>query len=67
MRFSRAFSQWHSMIKAWHRSRQTAKTLQGLSERELDDLGIGRWQIDRFTRKHTQYSSQFFKCDWPFA
>lgn len=33
-------------LNAWARYRETVRELQKLSDRELDDLGIGRSEID---------------------
>lgn len=33
-------------LNAWARYRETVRELQKLSDRELDDLGIGRAEID---------------------
>jgi uncharacterized protein YjiS (DUF1127 family) len=44
----------HSMFdrfRRWRRYRQTVRELQGLSTRELTDLGIGRGDIGRVARE----------------
>ncbi len=40
-----------SQIRAYFRYRATVTELSRLSDRELDDLGIRRFQIDRIARR----------------
>lgn len=34
-------------LRTWRLHRDTIKQLNSLSDRELEDIGISRWQIDR--------------------
>jgi uncharacterized protein YjiS (DUF1127 family) len=42
-----------SKVRAYLRYRETVRELSQLSDRELDDLGISRFQIDAIARQHT--------------
>lgn len=39
-------------VRAYMRYRDTVRELSQLSDRELDDLGISRFQIDNIAREH---------------
>jgi uncharacterized protein YjiS (DUF1127 family) len=39
-------------LNAYARYRQTVRELSKLSDRELDDLGISRWEIVAVARRH---------------
>jgi uncharacterized protein YjiS (DUF1127 family) len=39
-------------IRTYLRYRETLRELSQLSDRELDDLGIARFQIDSIARRH---------------
>jgi uncharacterized protein YjiS (DUF1127 family) len=39
-----------SQIRSYLRYRETVRELSQFSDRELDDLGIGRWDIDTVAR-----------------
>jgi uncharacterized protein YjiS (DUF1127 family) len=39
-------------IRTYLRYRETLRELSQLSDRELDDLGIGRFQIESIARQH---------------
>jgi uncharacterized protein YjiS (DUF1127 family) len=41
-----------SKIRAYLRYRETVRELSQLSDRELDDLGISRFQIESIARAH---------------
>jgi uncharacterized protein YjiS (DUF1127 family) len=41
-----------SKIRTYLRYRETVRELSQLSDRELDDLGISRFQIDGIAREH---------------
>ncbi len=41
-----------SKMRAYARYRETVSELSRLTDRELDDLGIARFQIDRVARTH---------------
>ena len=41
-----------SKVRAYMRYRETVRELSQLSDRELDDLGISRFQIDGIARQH---------------
>jgi uncharacterized protein YjiS (DUF1127 family) len=41
-----------SKVRAYMRYRDTVRELSQLSDRELDDLGISRFQIDSIARQH---------------
>ncbi|HST93391.1 MAG TPA: DUF1127 domain-containing protein [Microvirga sp.] len=41
-----------SKVRAYLRYRDTVRELSQLSDRELDDLGISRFQIDSIARQH---------------
>jgi len=41
-----------SKVRAYLRYRETVRELSLLSDRELDDLGISRFQIDSVAREH---------------
>ena len=42
-----------SKLRAYMRYRETIRELSQLSDRELDDLGISRFQIDAIARQHS--------------
>ena len=42
-------------IASWNDARVTRNTLSGLSDRELDDIGLGRGDIDRIAKGATRY------------
>ncbi len=39
-------------VRAWMSYRETVRELSQLTDRELDDLGIARFQIDSIARQH---------------
>jgi uncharacterized protein YjiS (DUF1127 family) len=41
-----------SKVRAYMRYRDTVRELSQLTDRELDDLGISRFQIDSIAREH---------------
>lgn len=41
-----------SKVRAYLRYRETVRELSQLSDRELNDLGISRFQIDSIARQH---------------
>jgi uncharacterized protein YjiS (DUF1127 family) len=41
-----------SKVRAYMRYRDTVRELSMLSDRELDDLGISRFQIESLAREH---------------
>jgi uncharacterized protein YjiS (DUF1127 family) len=41
-----------SKVRSYLRYRETVRELSQLSDRELDDLGISRFQIDNIARQH---------------
>ncbi len=41
-----------SKIRGWVRYRETVRELSRLTDRELDDLGISRLEIDAIARGH---------------
>jgi uncharacterized protein YjiS (DUF1127 family) len=41
-----------SKLRAYLRYRETVRELSQLSDRELDDLGISRFQIESIARAH---------------
>ncbi|KAB0265044.1 DUF1127 domain-containing protein [Microvirga brassicacearum] len=41
-----------SKVRAYMRYRDTVRELSQLTDRELDDLGISRFQIDSIARQH---------------
>ncbi|SCX83958.1 DUF1127 domain-containing protein [Microvirga guangxiensis] len=41
-----------SKVRAYMRYRDTVRELSMLSDRELDDLGISRFQIESIAREH---------------
>ena len=41
-----------SRLRAYLRYRETVRELSQLTDRELDDLGISRFQIDSVARDH---------------
>jgi uncharacterized protein YjiS (DUF1127 family) len=48
---SRNISNLYSRYRRWRRYRDTVRELQGLSTRELNDLGIQRADIGRLARE----------------
>jgi uncharacterized protein YjiS (DUF1127 family) len=40
-----------SSIRQWHRSRETARQLSALSDRELSDVGLSRSDIHQVARQ----------------
>ena len=47
-RFFQLFSRAHSAVSNWNDARVTRNALGRLSDRELDDIGLCRGDIDRF-------------------
>lgn len=45
------FKSFSAKIAAWRRYRETVRELASLSDRELNDLGIGRADIDMVARE----------------
>ena len=43
-----------SKVRAYARYRETVSELSRLTDRELDDLGISRFQIDQVARTHAR-------------
>ena len=41
----------NAWLQARRRYRQTVRELQGLSDRELSDIGVARWQIHAIARQ----------------
>ena len=41
-----------SRIRSYLKYRETLRELSSLSDRDLDDLGISRYDIDAIARKH---------------
>ncbi|MFC7398852.1 DUF1127 domain-containing protein [Chelatococcus sp. GCM10030263] len=41
-------------IRSWLRYRETVRELSRLSDRELSDLGLARWDIPFIARKHAK-------------
>jgi uncharacterized protein YjiS (DUF1127 family) len=41
-----------SKVRAYMRYRETVRELSQLTDRELDDLGISRFQIENIARQH---------------
>ncbi|MGO4571410.1 DUF1127 domain-containing protein [Microvirga sp. 2TAF3] len=41
-----------SKVRSYLRYRETVRELSQLTDRELDDLGISRFQIDNIARQH---------------
>ena len=44
-------SQTITRIRRWRSVQDTVSALQCLTDRQLDDLGIARWQIDGIARR----------------
>ncbi|MGH6945810.1 MAG: DUF1127 domain-containing protein [Kiloniellales bacterium] len=44
------FAALSARFARWRRYRRTLRALDTLSQRELDDIGIGRWQIPEIAR-----------------
>lgn len=42
-----------SKIRAWVRYRETVRELSQLSDRELSDVGLSRWQIPYVAKKYS--------------
>ncbi|MGV6874901.1 DUF1127 domain-containing protein [Pseudochelatococcus sp. B33] len=42
-----------SKIRAWLRYRETVRELSQLSDRELSDVGLSRWQIPYVAKKYS--------------
>ena len=45
------FDDMKSRYNAWRSYRRTVNALNALDERELSDIGIGRWQINDIARR----------------
>ena len=45
------FAGLQSDFRRWRMERQTLNALSNLSDRELDDLGIRRWQLREVARR----------------
>ena len=51
---SRNINNLYSRYRRWRRYRETLRELQGLTSRELNDLGIQRGDITRLAREATR-------------
>lgn len=51
---SRNINNLYSRYRRWRRYRETIRELQGLTIRELNDLGIHRGDISRLAREATR-------------
>ena len=51
-RFGAAFHQVISMLNAWNDARMTRNALARLSDRELEDIGLNRWDIDEISGRN---------------
>ena len=51
---SRNMNNLYSRYRRWRRYRETLRELQGLTSRELNDLGIQRCDISRLAREATR-------------
>ena len=51
-RFGAAFHQAISMLTAWNDARMTRNALARLSDRELEDIGLNRWDIDEISGRN---------------
>ena len=40
------FRRYFNYLRTWRKHRETIKALNKLSDKELEDIGIARWQID---------------------
>lgn len=49
--FSKFFGNFSTSMENYRLYRQTVKELSALSDRELSDLDISRWDIDRIARQ----------------
>ncbi len=49
--FGLTFSRFTSAFTAWKDARETRKALSGLSDRELDDIGLTRSDIATFSAR----------------
>lgn len=49
-RLSRAFTTVTDLLVDWHEARLTRKSLAALTDRELDDIGLTRADIERVAR-----------------
>ena len=47
-----SFHELTAKIRRWKAIRETIAALEGLPTSELDDLGIGRWQIPGLAKRH---------------
>ena len=45
------FDSLMTRYREWRRYRRTVSALSALDRRELDDLDIGRWQIEEVARR----------------
>jgi uncharacterized protein YjiS (DUF1127 family) len=50
-KMSRNVNSLYTRFRRWRRYRDTVRELQGLSTRELNDLGIQRGEISRLARE----------------
>ena len=51
-RFGATFHQAISMLTAWNDARMTRNALARLSDRELEDIGLNRWDIDEISGRN---------------
>ena len=46
------FGKWVRRFKAWRRSQRERGTLNQMDQRDLNDLGLSRWDIEREIARH---------------
>ena len=51
-RLGAAFHQAISILTAWNDARMTRNALARLSDRELEDIGLNRWDIDEISGRN---------------
>lgn len=51
-RFGSVFTAWIGNLITWNDARVTRNVLNGLTDRELDDIGLVRGDIDEISRFH---------------
>ncbi|SMX29947.1 hypothetical protein TRP8649_04087 [Pelagimonas phthalicica] len=50
--FGSLFATFAGVFTSWMQARETRKALSGLSDRELDDIGLSRADIDAITGRY---------------
>ncbi len=59
------FNELIARYRRWKSVHETIVALDGLSTRELDDLGIGRWRIPDLAKRHAVWTPWGIRAHGP--